>query len=132
MSMNHRKSKPTITLVTDPFEIEAKLAPDGACGGWNQKFRAALEVTTSELDQEGFVVEARHLIQTIRDYFKNATYRASCEQLAQCAVNLICNLVGKDVLLRIKVQVFSLTGHIRMEWKAGDEVPDLPFCVERH
>lgn len=127
----HSKRKPTITLVTDPFKVEAKLTPDNACGGWDKEFRAAMEVTVDELDQDGFVVEAKALIQMVRDYFKPATYRASCEQLAQCIVNLVHGLVG-DKLLTVKVQVFSLTGHIRMEWKAGDQVPELPFCVERH
>jgi hypothetical protein len=123
--------QPLITLVTDPFQVEAKLSPENACGGWDKKFKAAVEVQVRELNEDGFVVEARSLIQAVRDYFKPATYRASCEQLAQCIVNLVHGMVGKKAV-GIKVQVFSLTGHIRMEWKAGDQVPELPFCVDRH
>lgn len=130
--MPNARHKPTITLVTNPFKVEAKLTPDNACGGWDKEFKTAMEVTVDELDEDGFVIEAKSLIQTVRDYFKPATYRASCEQLAQCIVNLVHGQVGAKKLLGVKVQVFSLTGHIRMEWKAGDKVPELPFCVRRH
>jgi hypothetical protein len=120
--------KPTITLVTDPFEVEAKLIHDDACGGWKKSFRAAIEVQCSDLDEHGFVVEALTLIQTVRDFFATATYKASCEQLAGCVINLVTKLVG-DKLTHVQVKVFSLTGHIRMEWREGDVVPELPFCV---
>jgi hypothetical protein len=125
------KRRPTITLVTDPFKVEAKLSPLNACGGWDKEFKAAVEVTVNELDDDGFVIEAKTLIQKVRDYFEPATYKASCEQLAQCIINLVHQLMKQQrlSLLAIKVQVFSLTGHIRMEWSKGDEVPELPLCV---
>lgn len=120
--------KPSITLVTDPFEVEAKLIHDDACGGWRKNFRAAIEVQCSDLDEHGFVVEALTLIQSVRDFFATATYKASCEQLAGCIVNIVTKLVGEK-LTGVQVKVFSLTGHIRVEWREGDKVPELPFCL---
>lgn len=129
--MPQKKRRPTITLVTNPFNVKAKLSPLNACGGWDKEFRAAVEVQVDELDESGFVIEAKSLIEAIREYFRPATYRASCEQLAQCIVNLVHGMVGDKVKL-IRARVFSLTGHIQIEWQEGDEVPENPFCVAGH
>lgn len=122
--------RPIITLVTDPFKVEAKLSPENACGGWDKEFEAELSVSVNQLDQDGFVIEAKSLIETVQDYFAPATYRASCEQLAQCIINLVHSQVPHA--LAIKARVFSLTGHIRIDWNKGDQVPELPFCLDRH
>lgn len=124
-------NKPTITLVTNPFDVEAKLFHVDACGGWQGKFSCAIETQCQSLDEHGFVVEAVTLIQAVREYFAKATYKASCEELALCIVNVIANLVGPTVTA-IQVKVISLTGHIRVDWKLGEEVPAGLVCLNNH
>lgn len=118
--------KPTYTLYTTPFEIKASLSQSNACGGLNtsKKFMASVQVKSSRLSSRNFVVEASHMIQTIKDYFAQASYFASCEQLAGCITRLVHDLVEVEVpVLEIEVVVFSTTGHIAMKWRAGDDLP---------
>lgn len=121
--------KTPIRLVILPFEIEARLSESTACGGWDKRFKAGVMCECYELDENGFVIENQTLIQNIRDYFAQAKYKASCEQLCQCIAHLCFRMTGKR-LTRVTVQVFNLTGYTEIDWQAGSEVPPLPFCEE--
>lgn len=125
----HNKKSP-IRLVIDPFDVRARLAEGHACGGWDEKFRAAVTLECDDLDQNGFVVENLTLIRTIRKFFKGKKYVASCEQLCQCIAHISRELVGPR-LKRAHVQVINLTGHVEIEWRKGEKIPPLPMCVTK-
>jgi hypothetical protein len=122
-----KQSNAPIRLVILPFEIEAKLSNEYACGGWDKRFKASMTLECEQLDEHGFVVENQTLIQTVRDYFAKSKYQASCEQLCQCIARISHDLMG-DRLTRAQVQVFNLTGYTEIEWTKGTSIPPLPFC----
>jgi len=117
-----------ILLVINPFEVEAFLAEDHVCGGWDTHFRTDIVLESSSLDENGFVVENMSVIKAIRDFFKGKVYVASCEQLCQCIAR-ICHDLAPNRLTRINVKVYNLTGHLEINWKRGQALPPLPHCV---
>jgi hypothetical protein len=122
-------NKPQIRLVILPFEIEAKLADSTACGGWDKRFKASIDVACVQLDEHGFVIENQTLIQCVRDYFAKAKYVASCEQLCQCLVHICYEQVGER-MTQCKVRTYNLTGFTELQWYCGQEIPPLPVCID--
>jgi hypothetical protein len=119
-----------IRLVINPFDVRARLAEGHACGGWDEKFRAAVTLECENLDKHGFVVENMTVIKTIRKFFKGRKYVASCEQLCQCIAHICHDLVGER-LTCAEVKVYNLTGHLEIKWCKGEAIPPLPFCVTK-
>lgn len=122
-----KQANAPIRLVILPFEIEATLSNQYACGGWDKRFKASMTLECVALDEHGFVVENQTLIQAVRDYFATSKYRASCEELCQCIANIAHKLMG-DRLTRATVQVYNLTGYTEIDWTQGTAIPPLPFC----
>lgn len=123
-----RTKKPTFTLITNPFNVDAKIIHQDACGGYSKQFRAQIEVECNKLDQHGFVIEVNSIVESVQNFFATATYKASCEELAACVIKIILDL-GGDKLTRVQAEVFGANGRIRAEWRKGDEMPHLPLCV---
>ena len=119
-----------IRLVINPFDVRARLAEGHACGGWDEKFKTQVTLTSQNLDEHGFVVENLTVIRTIRKFFKGKKYVASCEQLCQCIARICLDLVGER-LTHVHVKVYNLTGHLEMDWDKGESIPPLPFCVTK-
>ncbi len=119
-----------VRLVILPFDVRARLAEGHACGGWDEKFRAAITLTSDRLDEHGFVVENMTVIKTVRDFFRGKKYVASCEQLCQCIANICHNLAGER-LQHVHVKVYNLTGWLEIDWNKGEAIPPLPFCVTK-
>ena len=117
-----------ISLVINPFAVEAKLAEDHVCGGWDEHFKTAITLECENLDNHGFVVENLTVIKTVRDFFRGKKYVASCEQLCQCIAR-ICHDLAPDRLNRINVKVYNLTGHLEIDWRKGQALPPLPECA---
>lgn len=128
MKRNDTSSNTPITLVLNPFTVKAKLAEDHVCGGWDEHFKTAISIESSNLDGEGFVVENMSVIYAVRAFFRAKKYIASCEQLCQCIANICLDLCG-DRANRIHVKVYNLTGHLELTWVRGQDVPPLPACV---
>lgn len=123
--------KAPIRLVINPFDVRARLAEGHACGGWDEKFRCAVTLTSEDLDEHGFVVENMTVIKTIREFFKGKKYVASCEQLCQCIAH-ICHKLAGERLTHVHVKVYNLTGHLEIDWNRGETIPPLPFCVTKN
>lgn len=117
-----------ISLVIDPFTVKARLAQNHVCGGWDKHFRTSVTLVSEDLDKDGFVVENLTVIRTIRKFFGNRKYVASCEQLCQCIAH-ICHDLGGERITAIHVKVFNLTGHLALDWHRGQSIPPLPECA---
>lgn len=127
LMQNNQKPSP-VRLVINPFEVVSYLADGEACGGWDEKFTAAVTLTSEQLDEHGFVVENMSVVNAVRDFFKGRMYKASCENLCEAITNICHSLVG-DRLTHAHVKVFNLTGHLELDWHKGDMVPPLPNAV---
>lgn len=119
-------SKPLITLHIEHGKIPVKLVDNGRCGGVDDAFIVDYDLGVRELDEDGYVIEV-HAFNTLlaeRFHANGKPLRASCEQLAMGVVSVAAErLPGLESAW---VKVYNLTGSIRVEWKAGDEVPEFP------
>ncbi len=116
-----------VTLFLKKFSVPADLADDNVCGGYDGQFRVSLSVTSTDLDNAGFVTHNENLIRAIRDRFApvNGKLKASCEELAGGVINVTHDLMGGR-LVAAKARVFNLTGHVDVTWAAGLPVPPFP------
>ncbi len=117
--------KAEITLHLKPFTVEASLADNHVCGGYDGEFQASCDLVADSLDSSGFVTDNLGFIELVKQAFSATMLKASCEELALGIVNLACSTVGSR-LARASVQVFNLTGSANVSWVKGDGVPPFP------
>ncbi len=120
-----KKAKSQITLFLKPFSVEASLADNHVCGGYDGQFRMSCELTVDTLDGSGFVTDNLSVIKEVKRSFGKTMLKASCEELACGVVNVASKLVGTR-LIKASVRVFNLTGHVQVQWNEGEEIPEFP------
>jgi hypothetical protein len=127
------------SIQINPFEIPALISVVARCGGYDQGFEAEIEVTTNDLDSDGFVVHNEKLVEAIRNMFgkgniegidesldEPVVWRASCEQLTAGIAHVIINMIPLERLEVIHVKVFNHLGHTSIDWIPSDAIPEFP------
>lgn len=118
--------KPLTTLRINRFAVPVSLADEFVCGGVQDQFVTAVELSTRGLTQEGFVYEVHRFMEEVQTAFNpDRMLVASCESLAGGVAFVAHRLLG-DRLDRVNVVVENRTGSVQLLWEKGDELPEFP------
>ena len=118
---------PKTTLVIDQFAVPVQLVDDFACGGVYNQFTVSISASTRGLTKEGFVIEVKGLIESVKEAFaaRGRMLKASCEELAGGVLHIVHREVGKR-LVAAEIEVDNVTGHVALSWQQGQAVPSFP------
>jgi hypothetical protein len=127
-----KKKHPEITLDIERRFVSVDLAENFVCGGVEDQFEYACQLTTRSLTSEGFVTEVKAFIDQVElEYSPSRGKRkASCEELAMGIINVAHGMM-KSRLTQMYVVVTNLTGSVVAEWKKGEAVPPFPRLATR-
>lgn len=115
----------TYRLMLNNQQGRASLIDKNICGGApNGAFKYDLEISTSSLDHQGFVLDNR-VIDDIPHEWTDRLYVASCETLAGGLIRFIHAKISRRAL-RIIARVYNKTGYAETVWEKGNTLPAGP------
>lgn len=119
------KDKAIYRLMLQDQHGRISLIEKNICGGApNGTFRYDLEIATSSLDKQGFVLDNR-VISEIQNAWSDRMYVASCETLAGGLIRFIHSKLARRGV-RLVARVYNKTGYAETFWEKGNTLPTGP------